>query len=151
MLSYPAVVLGAAFLAATVGVATHRNDKDLFPPVLPAAAGIAALVLAAILVQSRRGWAFAMTGLGAVLTVVTLFTGLYPRVMVSDPSFGNSLTVESAASAHYALAVMSVVALMAVPVILLYQGWTYRVFRHRLGEDESAAEPAPPLATQPEV
>jgi cytochrome d ubiquinol oxidase subunit II len=150
-LSYPAVVLGAAFLAATVGVATHRNDKDLFPPVVPAAAGIAALVLAAILVQSRRGWAFAMTGLGAVLTVVTLFTSLYPRVMVSDPAFGNSLTVEGAASAHYSLAVMSVVALMAVPVILLYQGWTYRVFRHRLGEDEPAAEPAPPLATQPEV
>jgi cytochrome bd ubiquinol oxidase subunit II len=150
-LSYPAVVFGAVFLVATVGVATQRNDKDLFPPVLPAAAGIAALVLGAILVQTHRGWAFAMTGLGAVLAVATLFTSLYPRVMVSDPAFGNSLTVEGAASAHYSLAVMSVVALMAVPVILLYQAWTYHVFRHRIGADEPASEPTPPVAAQPEV
>jgi cytochrome d ubiquinol oxidase subunit II len=58
--------------------------------------------------------------------------------MVSDPDFDNSLTVSNAASAHYTLAVMSVVALISTPVILLYQGWTYRVFRHRVG-----GEPAP--------
>jgi cytochrome bd ubiquinol oxidase subunit II len=150
-LSFPAVVLGAAFLATTVGVGMHKNEKDLFPPILPAAVGIAALLLAALLVRSRSGWAFAMTALGTVATVVTLFTSLYPRVMVSDPNFGNSLTVDGAASAHYTLAVMSVVALIAVPVVLLYQGWTYRVFRHRLGGDEPGAEPAPPLSTQPEA
>ena len=87
--------------------------------------------------STRSGWAFGMTALGTVLAVVTLFTSLYPRVMVSDPDFGNSLTVDGASSAHYTLAVMSVVALLAVPVILLYQAWTYRVFRHRLGEPTS--------------
>jgi cytochrome d ubiquinol oxidase subunit II len=151
VLSIPAVVLGAAFLATTVGVAMHKNDKDLFPPVLPAGLGIAALLLAAVSVRGRPGWAFSMTALGAVLTVVTIFTSLYPRVMVSDPTFGNSLTVDSAASAHYTLAVMSVVALITVPVILLYQGWTYRVFRHRVGGDEPGEEPAPQMSTQPEV
>ena len=151
ILSIPAVVLGAAFLATTVGVAMHRNDKDLFPPVLPAALGIAALLLAAILVRGRPGWAFSMTALGAVLTVVTIFTSLYPRVMVSDPTFGNSLTVENAASAHYTLAVLSVVALITVPIVLLYQAWAYRVFRHRLGGDEPAPTPAAPVSTQPEV
>ena len=53
--------------------------------------------------------------------------------MVSTPDFENSLTVEGAASSHYALAVMSVVALICVPVVLLYQGWTYYVFRARVG------------------
>ena len=86
-----------------------------------------------------------------MLTVVTLFTSLYPRVMVSDPNFGNSLTVDSASSAHYTLAVMSVVALIVVPVVLLYQGWTYRVFRHRLGARSRGEEPAPQLSTQPEA
>jgi cytochrome d ubiquinol oxidase subunit II len=86
-----------------------------------------------------------------VATVVTLFMSLYPRVMVSDPNFGSSLTVDGAASAHYTLAVMSVVGLIIVPVILLYQGWTYHVFRQRLGGDEPAPEPAPPLSTQPEA
>jgi cytochrome bd ubiquinol oxidase subunit II len=151
MLSLPAVALGTAFLVATVVVATSQNDKDVFPPVLPAAIGIGALVLAAILAGSRRGWAFGMTALGTVATVVTLFTSLYPRVMVSDPDFGNSLTVDSAASAHYTLAVMSVVALVTVPVILLYQAWTYRVFRHRLGGDEPVPRPSPPLTTQSEA
>ena len=67
-----------------------------------------------------------------VLLVATLFTSLYPRVMVSSPDFGNSLTVSDAASSHYALAVMTVVALIFTPLVLLYQGWTYYVFRARV-------------------
>jgi cytochrome d ubiquinol oxidase subunit II len=61
--------------------------------------------------------------------------------MVSSPDFQNSLTVEDAASSHYALSVMSVVALICVPVVLLYQGWTYYVFRRRLGVEDRSAEP----------
>ena len=79
-----------------------------------------------------------MTGLGAILLVATLFTSLYPRVMVSSPQFQNSLTVQNASSAHYTLVVMTVVALIIMPIVLLYQGWTYHVFRHRL-EGEPAA------------
>jgi cytochrome d ubiquinol oxidase subunit II len=90
-----------------------------------------------------------MTALAAVLWVATIFTSLYPRVMVSSPDFANSLTVDSASSAHYTLAVMSVVAAIFVPLVLLYQGWTYRVFRHRLGGDEVAPEPEPELRPQP--
>jgi cytochrome d ubiquinol oxidase subunit II len=135
LLSIPAVALAAAFLIWTVAVAVDRNDKDVFPPVLPAVLGIAALVVAVILVGRRSGWAFATTALGTVAAVATLFTSLYPRVMVSAPNFGNSLTVGNASSAHYTLAVMSVVALIVTPLVLLYQGWTYHVFRQRLGGD----------------
>ena len=56
--------------------------------------------------------------------------------MVSSPDFGNSLTVTNASSAHYTLAVLSVVALIVFPLVLLYQGWTYHVFRARLTGDE---------------
>ena len=76
-----------------------------------------------------------MTGIGILASVATLFTSLYPRVMVSSPDFGNSLTVSDAASSHYALTVMSVVALVFVPLVLLYQGWSYYVFRHRVGDE----------------
>jgi cytochrome d ubiquinol oxidase subunit II len=58
--------------------------------------------------------------------------------MVSDPDFGNSLTVENASSSHYALQVMSIVALILVPIVLGYQGWTYYVFRRRLGGEPAA-------------
>jgi cytochrome d ubiquinol oxidase subunit II len=136
-LSFPALALGAALLVWTVVVAVDRNDKDVFPPILPAVIGIAALLVAAALVARRSGWAFAMTALGTVAVVGTLFTSLYPRVMVSSPNFGNSLTVSNASSAHYTLAVMSVVALIVAPLVLLYQGWTYHVFRQRLGGELS--------------
>jgi cytochrome d ubiquinol oxidase subunit II len=140
-LALPAVVLGAVFVIWTVIVAMDNNDKDLFPPALPAALGIAALGLGLIfLFRGNNGRAFAMTGLGAISVVATLFVSLYPRVMVSSTDFGNSLTVEDASSSHYALAVMSVVALIFVPVVLAYQGWTYYVFRHRVG-DEPVAGP----------
>jgi cytochrome bd ubiquinol oxidase subunit II len=139
-LAIPAALLGAAYLAWTVAVAIDRNDKDLFPPAVPAAIGIAALALAVVfLFAGRTGRAFAMTALGTISLVATLFVSLYPRVMVSNTDFENSLTVDDAASSHYALQVMSVVALIFVPLVLLYQGWTYYVFRHRLGGEPEAS------------
>jgi cytochrome d ubiquinol oxidase subunit II len=151
-LSVVAAVVVAAFLSWTVAVAVDRNDKDVFPPVVPAALGIAAVVLALIFVFVRRsGWAFVMTALAAVLWVATLFTSLYPRVMVSSPDFGNSLTVDGASSAHYTLVLMTVVAAIFVPLVLLYQAWTYHVFRARVtGKDEPVPEPHPELRPQPE-
>ena len=78
-LALPAVVLAAVFLIWTVVVAMDNNDKDLFPPVLPAALGIVALGLALIfLFRGANGRAFAMTGLGAISVVATLFVSLYP-------------------------------------------------------------------------
>jgi cytochrome d ubiquinol oxidase subunit II len=139
LLAIPAAAAGTAFLVWTIVVAVDHNDKSIFPPILPAVIAITAFVLAAVLAYlGRRGLAFALTALGTVSTVATLFTSLYPRVVVSNPNFSNSVTVSNAASAHYTLAVMSVVALIAAPLILLYQGWTYYVFRARVSGDELA-------------
>jgi cytochrome d ubiquinol oxidase subunit II len=103
---------------------------------------VLALVLAGFALRAERpGWAFVLTGIGAVGLVATLFTGLYPRVLVSDPDFANSLTVTGAASAHYALSVITVVAAVVAPVVLLYQAWTYYVLRARLGGEPPAVAP----------
>jgi cytochrome bd ubiquinol oxidase subunit II len=143
-LSVVAALAVAAFLSWTVAVAVDRNNKDVFPPILPAALGLAAVALAMIFVFGRRsGWAFVMTALAAVLWVATVFTSLYPRVMVSSPDFGNSLTVDGASSAHYTLVLMTVIAAIFVPLVLVYQGWTYHVFRGRVGGDEVEAPPLP--------
>ena len=131
-LALPAAIVGATFLIWTVFVAVDRNDKDVFPVL-----GIAALALAAILAfAGRNGLAFTMTALGTVAAVATLFTGLYPRVIVSSPNFANSLDVSTAASAHYTLAVLTVIALIVTPIVLLYQSWTYYVFRARITGEE---------------
>ena len=133
-LSIPAVLAAAAFVIWTVAVGIDNNDKSVFPPAVPAALAIVALVLAVLFTfAGRSGRAFLMTALGTIGAVATLFTSLYPRVMVSNPDFANSLTVTGASSSHYSLAVMTVVALLVTPIVLLYQGWTYYVFRRRLG------------------
>ncbi|HET7744358.1 MAG TPA: cytochrome d ubiquinol oxidase subunit II [Gaiellaceae bacterium] len=140
-LSWPAAAAAAVFVLWTVKVAVDSNDKSVFPPIVPALIAIAALVLAVVFVLTERsGRAFVATSVATVAAVATLFTSLYPRVMVSNPDFQNSLTVDNASSAHYTLAVMSVVALIFVPLVLLYQGWTYHVFRHRLGDEPLDAE-----------
>ncbi len=119
-------------------VAGDVNDKGLFPGILPVVVAAVAVVAAIFLTRAeneRGAFIATATAIGAV--VVTLFVSLYPRVMVSDPEFGNSLTIDNASSAHYSLTVMTVVAAILLPVVLLYQAWTYHVFRARLGGEEA--------------
>jgi cytochrome bd ubiquinol oxidase subunit II len=150
-LSIVAAVVGSGFLVWTVAVAVDRNDKDVFPPVLPALLAIVALLGAAVCVRiARSGWAFVLTAAGAFLLVATIFASLYPRVMVASNDFANSLTVDNASSANYTLKVMSVVALIVVPIILLYQAWTYYVLRERVGGEKVAA-PIELVAQKPEA
>ncbi len=95
------------------------------------AAGALVAALAANL-RGREGWAFAGTAATIGLTVVTYFAMLHPDVMPStlDPRW--SLTIENASSTDRTLGIMTVVALVFTPIVLLYQGWTYWVFRKRI-------------------
>ena len=73
--------------------------------------------------------------------MVTLFTMLYPRVMVSSSNFADSLTIDNAASGHYTLTVMTVAVAILLPIVFLYQAWTYHVFRARVGHAEPFESP----------
>ncbi|GLZ43123.1 cytochrome d ubiquinol oxidase subunit II [Actinokineospora sp. NBRC 105648] len=92
----------------------------------------AAVVAFARLGVGREGQAFAALGVLVAASVVALFGALYPDVLPStvDPAY--SLTVAGSASSPYTLTVMSWVALFGTPAVLIYQGWTYWVFRKRV-------------------
>ena len=107
----------------------------LLPGLIPLAAGLAALAAGWFIRGRRTGWAFAMTGLSIILSVTTVFVGLYPRVMPSSLNPDWSLTIYNASSSDYTLRVMSVVALIFVPIVLAYQAWNYYVFRQRIGRE----------------
>ena len=145
-----AVVLAGGGGAWTVVVAHQNNQRAVLPVAIPAVlTGLLVIGAAVLTARGRAGGAFAATGLAAIGVVATIFTGLYPRVLVSDPAFGNSLTISNAASGHYALEVITVVAVVVTPVVLLYQGWTYHVFRARLGGGDGpgpAERPGEPQA-----
>ena len=76
--------------------------------------------------------------------VGSIFFDLYPHVMVSTTNAAYNLTVANTASPSYTLKVMTVVALIFFPVVLLYQGWTFYVFRNRLHSPTDGASKTAP-------
>ena len=90
----------------------------------------------------REGWAFILTGLTIALAVLTLFITLYPNVMPSSTSPLYNLTIENASSTPYTLKVMTWVAVVMTPIVLVYQSWTFWVFRRRIGAEDLPPEPA---------
>jgi cytochrome d ubiquinol oxidase subunit II len=108
---------------------SHRGQLAWIVPIL----GIVAILAAGYFIRlGKEGWAFVMTSLTIVLTLVSFFMALYPRVMVSSWGVIYDLTVKNAASSPYTLKVMTIVAVIFVPIVLIYQAWSYRVFRKRI-------------------
>jgi cytochrome d ubiquinol oxidase subunit II len=96
---------------------------------------VAAVVLISAVIANVRkaeGWAFIFMALTIAFAVLSLFASLFPDVMPASNDPANSLTIENASSTPYTLQVMSWTALIGMPVILLYQGWTYWIFRKRV-------------------
>ena len=82
--------------------------------------------------------------------IVAIFVGLFPNVMVSTTNAAYDLTARNTASAAYSLKVMTVVAIVLLPIVLAYQTWTYYVFRRRISTREFEAH-GPQEAAQPGV
>lgn len=115
-------------------------DTDLFkgqvnPGISPFIAAVALLLTGWFIKKGKSGWAFIMTALTIVFITVTMFMGLYPNVLVSSLDKAWSLTVENAASSPYTLKVMTIIAVIFTPIVLIYQGWTYWVFRKRISTE----------------
>ena len=139
-LAAPAALLVLGFLIWTYVNAVHAHEKGIVPGIVPIAAIVLPFVAGTLVRAGRTGYAFAATAFSIVLLTATLFLNLYPRVLVSSTNKAYSLTIFSTSSSHYTLTVMSVVAVALTPVVLVYQAWSYWVFRARLGD-----EPKSPL------
>ena len=122
------IVVAAAFLAWTV--IAHFSVWAL---VLSALAAVSLIVSVFMNWRGREGWAFTFGAATIVFAVFALFASLFPNVLPStvDPA-NNSLTIWNASSSDYTLTIMSWAALVFLPLVLLYQGWTYWVFRKRV-------------------
>jgi cytochrome bd ubiquinol oxidase subunit II len=130
-----ATALVLLFVLATFFWTDAFSRLGVNPGLVPILALGSLLTAGALIHRERMGWAFAMTCTTLALSTATLFLCLYPRVMVSSLNPDWSLTIYNASSTPYTLKIMSVVALVFVPVVLAYQGWTYWVFRHRIGPE----------------
>jgi len=137
-LAYVALALYVVALVATI-LSTDLMARPTMPIVTAILSGAALVAAMWFLRRQREGWAFAMTALAIVATVVTIFLTLFPRVLISstDPKF--NLTIYNASSSPYTLTIMTIVAVIFVPIVLAYQGWTYYVFRQRVSKKTLAA------------
>ena len=127
VLRWPAALLAIAAAAWTFALSGQSLLSDAL--LVVAIAGALGLWW---YVGRHEGAAFAATAVTVGATVAAVFAGLYPDVLVSSTDPGATLTVAGAASGTYALTVMTWVAVVLFPVVLVYQGWTYRVFRARV-------------------
>jgi cytochrome d ubiquinol oxidase subunit II len=153
-----ALVHGAVFLAlkteGEISLRARRVALSVAPALLPLVvllvdvqlregstatwAAVAVVLAAAVaalwrLARGREGQAFALLGVALAGSVVALFGALYPNVLPSTLNPAYSLSIRDAASSPYTLAVMTVVAAIGTPAVLIYQAWTYWVFRKRIG------------------
>ncbi|TDE27357.1 cytochrome d ubiquinol oxidase subunit II [Nonomuraea mesophila] len=109
--------------AVAVPVAVFALSGLGTPPALAAMGALAAAT--ALIWRRREGWAFAATAAAIVLTAPAVFVQLHARPLPG-------LTLAEAASGAYTLTMLSWIGLITLPFILVYQGWTYWVFRKRV-------------------
>lgn len=110
-------------------LAYSPNGLSWLPLVITAVALIASL---AVTYQDREGLAFGLHFAGIAGAVAFIFSTMAPDVMRSsiDPAY--SLTYEQAASTDTTLIIMTVAAIIFVPVVLFYTIWGYKVFARRI-------------------
>ncbi len=132
----------ASVLYIALGIFTYAAGfwaRGIIDPGIVPIAAIAVLLAAGYFINKKmEGWAFIMVGLNIVLTQVTFFSMTFPNVMLSTTNPDWSLTIYNASSSQYTLTVMSIIALIFVPIVLVYQGWTYYMFSKRITTDKKS-------------
>jgi cytochrome bd ubiquinol oxidase subunit II len=144
--------LGWLAVAITFGWLTWSHvglGSGFFPNPIDVLA-LVAVVGGALLAESRsEGWAFAAAATAIGSVVASIFFELFPRVMVSSTNSAYNLTVGNSASNSYSLKVMTVVAVIFFPVVLLYQGWSLYIFRKRISGGPPSEVAAPVESDDP--
>jgi cytochrome d ubiquinol oxidase subunit II len=131
-----AVVVNLAWVVWTlvvIGGGTVPEPTQIF--------GLIAVIFAQQLARTNYdGWAFAASAFAIAAAIGQILIALYPNVMVSSTRAAYNLTVNNAAAGHYPLVVMTVVAVLLMPIVLLYQGWSFHVFRGRISAPAASTE-----------
>ena len=131
VLSIPVIVLAGGF-----GLWTQLAYGKTWTWLALAVAVVALLVAVSFVWQNtREGRAFAATVVVIAAVAVLIFGSMYPNLLPSTLNPDWSVTVENGSSTPYTLRIMTWASLALLPLVLMYQGWTYWVFRKRISAD----------------
>jgi cytochrome d ubiquinol oxidase subunit II len=123
----------AAVLAVALLVTINISTGSLGSWAASVVAAVALLAGLLAVSRGREGWAFVGTFVAIGAAVATLFLALFPDVMPSTTNAAYSLTTTNASSTPYTLTIMTWVAAVFTPIVLVYTSWTYWTFRRRIG------------------
>ncbi|MFE0772349.1 cytochrome d ubiquinol oxidase subunit II [Streptomyces sp. NPDC058861] len=130
------LVTAVVALVFLIWTQVHTGGAASFVAMVVAAVALVGAIIA--IRAGREGWSFALSGITIAASVAMLFLALFPDVMPSSLNPEWSLTVTNASSSPYTLKIMTWCAAIATPLVLLYQSWTYWVFRKRIGTQHIA-------------
>ncbi|MER2133853.1 MAG: cytochrome d ubiquinol oxidase subunit II [Arthrobacter sp.] len=117
---------------AVWAVGVQFLSGELFS-LIPLAVAVVAVVVAWLMAyRGMEALSFAFLGVFLLAGAVSIFAAMYPVVLPSTLDAAWNLTVENASSTPYTLKVITWVSVFGLPIVLLYQGWTYWVFRKRV-------------------
>jgi cytochrome d ubiquinol oxidase subunit II len=122
-------------LITTVIITGLLERINFLTSIFPLITIAASLVVGFFLRKQQFGRVFLMTCLTVAFFVLTIFVLLYPNVMISSLNPAWNLTIENASSTPYTLKIMTIVALIFLPLVLIYQGWSYWIFRQRVSSE----------------
>ncbi len=126
------VIILVIFLTTSFIITDIRQNLTALSILFPILGIFAIFSAGYFLRKGQYARLFIMTCLTVTFTVLTIFSLLYPRVMVSSLNPDWSLTIQNAASSFKTLRLMTIITLIFLPLVLLYQSWTYWVFRKRV-------------------
>lgn len=137
------LILAAVLFMVNTAFATPLFDNYLKNKVLfliPTAAILSLLGVGMFTLKKRYLQAFIASGIAIGSIVAIGLVGLYPQLLPSriDPRF--SLTIYNASSSPYTLRIMTVVALIFVPLVIGYQAWVYALFRGPVTKEDVLAD-----------
>lgn len=135
---YPFLVVAVIFLGYTYP-ATRLYDNYIKAPlllVIPVVAVLALLLIKCGAVQGKKLAAFAASCVTVLFVVFTGVAGLFPNLLPSNIDPASSLTIYNSSSSLLTLKLMTVVALIVVPIVIAYKIWVYRVFRAPVTEED---------------
>lgn len=133
------VAIGAVAFLFFSAVFTKLYDNYLANPVLfliPIGAVVGLLLSRMALGQNKQIQAFIWSGLFIICVAFFGIAGIYPALLPSSLNTAYSMTITNSSSSTLTLQIMLGVALVMVPVVLLYQLWVYKHFSYKLETDE---------------
>ncbi|MCL2862860.1 MAG: cytochrome d ubiquinol oxidase subunit II [Methanimicrococcus sp.] len=121
----------------TDGFAVNYNDYQFFyaVPLIAVVFALACIVLT--LKKSDKPFLGFLANLGTIFFgAATGVVTLYPAILKSSisPEFG--VSIFDAASSHLTLTLMFYAAVILVPIVLVYQLWSYTRFKEKIAEGE---------------